>query len=552
MGCGGSCGTCGTGGGGCSSGSCSTGGCNRLNVFDWLSDLSYSPEQERFDVIEVSFKNGARKSYYRNSNHVDVVTGDQVVVESKTSGHDIGTVSLQGELVKLQLKKKRIRKDGIQKVLRRPTERDMERYQQAKQLEYSTMTRARVIARHLGLKMKIGDVEFQADNRKATFYYTADGRVDFRELIREFAREFRIKVEMRQIGSRQEAGRIGGIGSCGRELCCSTWLTHFKSVSTTAARYQNLAINQAKLSGQCGRLKCCLNYELEIYLDALTEFPKNLDSLETEKGRARLVKTDIFKRKLWYVLPDNNLFIPVSLDLVKEILEMNARGEKPKDLKGSIFYSYDTGHEEPEEDPDMIVGSTSLEVIGGHEPRRKKRRKKKPGNRAKGRRGKGPGDAKGRASSKESGEKQGGNKQGGAKQGSDKSGSKSGQPRSEGGKRNKDRSGSKPANRDHRSGGKRRSDRDGQSRTEGRPKRSDKGKPENRNNRDNRDNRENPKKQSGDKRKDNAPNKSGDVDKKKSSNRRRPNRGPKKAKDGKQGGDPKSGPKKDGDNKKTD
>ncbi len=528
MGCGGSCGSCGTGKGGCSSGSCSTGGCNRLNVFDWLSDLSYAPEQKPYNIIEVSFKNGARKSYYRNSNNVDCVTGDQVVVESKTAGHDIGTVSLQGELVKLQLRKKRIREDGIQRVLRRPDERDLERYQQAKELEYKTMTRARVIARYMGLKMKIGDVEFQADNRKATFYYTADGRVDFRELIKEFAREFRVKIEMRQIGSRQEAGRIGGIGSCGRELCCSTWLTHFKSVSTTAARYQNLAINQAKLSGQCGRLKCCLNYELEIYLDALTEFPKNHDTLETEKGRARLVKTDIFKRKLWYVLPDNNLFIPVSLELVKEILEMNARGEKPKDLKGSVFYSYDTGVEEVEEDPDMIVGSTSLDVIGGHEPRRKKRKKRrKPGSSQNNRRNRPKQGASGERKEGEEGKKKARRQRPDGQKSAERdrnSGSRSGSDKGEGSSRQ---------------------DRRGEQRKDSRRRNQDQQKK--RGDQKQHDKRGSKKDQStGEQQKRNS-----DSTKSRSQSKRRSNRGPRKPRDGKDGGEKKPGPKKDAGNDKA-
>ncbi|MEM8907113.1 MAG: regulatory iron-sulfur-containing complex subunit RicT, partial [Bacteroidota bacterium] len=242
---------------GCNSnGGCASGGCNRLNTYDWLSGLDIA-DPEPLDILEVSFKHGARKTFYRNPEHNHIITGDMVVVDTG-SGFDIGRVSLTGELVRLQMKKKRVNEDSIlQKVIRRANERDLQRLEEGRNQEVATMIRARAIARSLDLEMKIGDVEYQGDRRKATFYYTADGRVDFRELIRHYAKEFRVKIEMRQIGARQESARIGGIGSCGRELCCSTWLSDFKSVSTAAARYQNLAINQSKLSGQCGRLKCC-------------------------------------------------------------------------------------------------------------------------------------------------------------------------------------------------------------------------------------------------------------------------------------------------------
>ena len=243
-----------------------------MNTFDWLSVMDVE-DPEPFDIVEVSFKNGARKSFYKNPESLDIITGDNVVVETGT-GYDIGRITLSGDLVRLQMKKKNVDEDAVlHAVLRRANDRDMERLEEARSMEKHTMIRSRVIARTLGLEMKIGDVEYQGDKRKATFFYTADGRVDFRELIRHYAKEFRVKIEMRQIGARQESARIGGLGSCGRELCCSTWLTDFKSVSTAAARYQNLAINQAKLSGQCGRLKCCLNYELDTYLDALEHFP---------------------------------------------------------------------------------------------------------------------------------------------------------------------------------------------------------------------------------------------------------------------------------------
>ena len=261
---------------GCRSNGGCTGGCNRLNVFDWLSDLPFSAQQDTCKIVEVSFKNGSRKAFFRNLTNIDCYTGDMVLVEAKTGGYDIGRISLSGELVRLQMRKKAIAENSdLPRLIRIATENDLDRFEDIKRQEHDTMVLARVIARQLGLRMKIGDVIYQGDGRKATFYYTAEDRVDFRELIKQYAREFRIKIEMRQIGSRQEAGLIGGIGTCGRELCCSTWLTDFKSVSTVAARYQNLAINQAKLSGQCGRLKCCLNYELDSYLDAIKSFPKN-------------------------------------------------------------------------------------------------------------------------------------------------------------------------------------------------------------------------------------------------------------------------------------
>lgn len=321
---------------GCNSnGGCSTGGCNKLNTYDWLSQMDL-PDTNEYGFVEVSFKNGSRKSFYQYSPYTHAVTGDMVVVESGT-GLDIGKLSLSGDLVRLQLKKKRVDAETIQhKIVRKANHRDLERLQEARDKEKDTMIKARIIARKLELDMKIGDVEYQGDKRKATFYYIADGRVDFRELIKSFAKEFKVKIEMRQIGARQESARIGGIGSCGRELCCSTWLTDFRSVSTAAARYQNLAINQTKLSGQCGRLKCCLNYELDTYMDALEAFPKGVDKLMTEVGRASLVKTDIFKRTMYFCYDTTSgprgKFYPLSLERVKEIHEMNKKGEKPSEL----------------------------------------------------------------------------------------------------------------------------------------------------------------------------------------------------------------------------
>lgn len=326
------CSSCGTTPGGCKSkGRCSTGGCSRMEVYDWLADIALTPF-DQYPVFEVSFKNGARKGFFRNDHHLDICNGDNVVVESAI-GYDIGQVTLGGELVKVQMKKRRVKEnEELPRILRIASEQELELMKQARAREKETMLQARVIARNLGLDMKLGDVEYQADNKKATFYYTANHRVDFRELIKVLAKEFKVKIEMRQIGARQEAGRVGGIGSCGRELCCSTWLTNFKTVNTSAARYQNLSINQTKLSGQCGRLKCCLNYELDTYLDALKDIPQKADILETEAGPARLVKTDILKGIMYYQYQGAGTFYPIPIDKVKTILEMNAKKQKPADL----------------------------------------------------------------------------------------------------------------------------------------------------------------------------------------------------------------------------
>src|SRR5579863_4664671 len=316
-----------------SNGGCSTGGCNRLNVYDWLANLPFSDPESGCRIVEVSFNQGSRKDYYRNATTHIFERGEMVTVEG-VSGFDVGEVTLTGEIVRLQLKKRGIeeRNPDTRKILRRATERDLDILRQNKARERDALIRSRAIARQLKLDMKMSEVEIQADGRKATFYYIADDRVDFRELIKIFASEFRVKVEMRQIGARQEAGKVGGIGSCGRELCCSTWLTDFKSVNTTAARYQNLSINQSKLSGQCGRLKCCLNYELDTYLDALQQFPDNADTLQVAKGTALLVKKDIFKYLMWYVLPDSNKQYPLLIERVKQIKNLNKQNIIPDDL----------------------------------------------------------------------------------------------------------------------------------------------------------------------------------------------------------------------------
>ncbi len=329
------CGSCGTTPGGCkNNGSCGSGGCNKLNIFDWLSNMELPKGQSQFNIVEVRFKNGRKDFYIIKEPGMSLFTGDIVSVET-SPGHDIGTVSMAGELVKLQLKKKSIDPNSaeIKKIYRKAKQNDIDKWEAARALENPTMYRARTIAVELKLNMKISDVEYQGDKTKAIFYYTADERVDFRELIKVLAEEFKVRIEMRQIGARQEASRLGGIGSCGRELCCSTWLTDFRSVSTSAARYQQLSLNPLKLAGQCGKLKCCLNYELDTYLDAIKDFPDSNVRLNTQKGNAFHQKTDIFKRLMWFSYPDNpGNFIPVPIDRVKEIIELNAKNEIPAEL----------------------------------------------------------------------------------------------------------------------------------------------------------------------------------------------------------------------------
>lgn len=360
-------------------GSCSTGGCNKLNTYDWLSHIDL-PDYGNYDLVEVSFKNGSRKEIFRKPDFVYIATGDHVVVESAAGGYDIGQVALMGELMQIQLKKYRIKDTQIlPNILRQANERDLERLAEARAAEKEAMIQARIIVRDLNLDMKIGDVEYQGDKRKITFYYTADGRVDFRELIRIFAKEYKVKIEMRQIGARQESARIGGIGSCGRELCCSTWLTDFKSVSTVAARYQNLAINQSKLSGQCGRLKCCLNYELNTYLEALQDFPKNVNSIKTKKGNAVLIKTDIFKRSMYFAYRTEFGIADIqqlSVEQVKELHSQNQQGVLPEDL-GDVKTTNNFTPKK-EEDLGFIDGAGSLEL---KQLDKKKKKKKSKGNR---------------------------------------------------------------------------------------------------------------------------------------------------------------------------
>lgn len=331
MGCG--CGTLKNGKvGGCqNNGACNTGGCNKMNVFDWLSNMEI-PSSDKFNYVEVRFKNG-RKDFYRNADKVNLTTGDAAIVEVP-NGHHLGYVSMQGELVRLQMQKKKVPIDNeIKKIYRLANQRDLEKFEDVKKRESPTLFRTREIVRQMKLDMKLSDVEYQSDNTKAVFYYSAEERVDFRELIKILAGEFKIRVEMRQISLRQEAGRLGGIGVCGRELCCSTWLSEFKNVATSAARYQNLSLNPSKLSGQCGRLKCCLNYELETYLEALEVIPKIERPLLTDIGEAHLQKTDIFRKILWFGYARENKWYPLNIDRVNAILELNRNGKKPATLE---------------------------------------------------------------------------------------------------------------------------------------------------------------------------------------------------------------------------
>lgn len=362
--------------GGCNNnGSCGTeSGCDKLEVFDWLSNMALPSGQDPFDVMEVRFKNG-RKEFFRNVNNLPINVGDIVAVEA-SPGHDMGVVSLSGELVRLQLKKKGVppNSEEIRKLYRKAKQADIDKWHEAQNLEQETMFRARTIAVKHNLQMKISDVEYQGDKTKAIFYYTAEERVDFRELIKVLAEEFKVRIEMRQIGARQEAGRLGGIGSCGRELCCSTWLTDFRSVSTGAARYQQLSLNPMKLAGQCGKLKCCLNYELDSYMDAIKDFPDMANTrLETQKGTPYHQKTDIFKRMMYFTYssePDN--FIPVSVDKVKEIIQQNKAGEKPPHL---IDKSLAEPVKEKIPDYENVVGQDSLTRFDN--AKKKKKRPKK-------------------------------------------------------------------------------------------------------------------------------------------------------------------------------
>ncbi|MCF6350116.1 MAG: hypothetical protein L3J23_03675 [Flavobacteriaceae bacterium] len=361
-----------------SNGTCASGGCDKLSVYDWLSNMTLPGYQKKFDHIEVRFKNG-RKAFFKNEPNLSISIGDIVAVECK-SGHDIGDVSLTGELVKVQMNKKKVKigNENIFKIYRKASQKDIDIWQEARNKEQEVQRKSRLIVSRLGLKMKLSDIEFQGDGKKATFFYTADERVDFRLLIRELATTFNIKIEMKQVGLRQEAARLGGIGSCGRELCCSTWLTDFRSVSTSAARYQQLSLNPLKLSGQCGKLKCCLNYELDSYMDALKEFPNTDIWLQTKQGTAMFQKMDIFNGFIWYVYKENPMkWHQLTVAQANEIIEQNKKGEKPYNLEE---YSNELVLDEPQKNIfENVVGLDSLTRFD--KPKRSKRRNNKNRNR---------------------------------------------------------------------------------------------------------------------------------------------------------------------------
>jgi len=379
------CGSCSTGGGctpnGCkSNGSCGTGGCQTMEVHDWLSNLDMPSSYKPFQVTEIKFK-GSRKEFFLNNDNIYLEIGELVAVEGPTGGFDVGHVSLTGELVRVQMKRRKTPLDQVtKKIYRKATEADVEKWNAAKEMEWETMHKARKLALDLRLSMKISDVDYQADKTKATFFYTADGRVDFRELIKKMAESFRIRIEMRQIGMRQEAGRLGGIGSCGRELCCSTWLTNFKTVSTAAARYQNLSLNTLKLAGQCGKLKCCLNYELDTYLDALKDIPDRIENLDTEAGYARHQKTDIFKKIMWFSYQGDENWIPVAAARVKEIMAMNKAGKKAPNLKEEAVQIAAPVVVEKSFDYENVVGQDSLTRLDDRSKNRNKNQKNNRNN----------------------------------------------------------------------------------------------------------------------------------------------------------------------------
>jgi cell fate regulator YaaT (PSP1 superfamily) len=358
-------------------GTCGTDSCNKLTVFDWLSNMSVSNGEAPFDCVEVRFKNG-RKEFYRNTEKLTLSIGDIVATEA-SPGHDIGIVTLTGELVKIQMKKKGVNPTStdVQKVYRKASQKDIDIWSEARDKEEPMKVKAREIAIDLKLQMKISDIEFQGDASKAVFYYTAEDRVDFRQLIKEFAQVFKIRIEMKQVGFRQEAARLGGIGSCGRELCCSTWLTDFRSVNTSAARYQQLSLNPQKLAGQCGKLKCCLNYELDTYMDALKDFPEFETKLYTEKGDAICQKQDIFKGLMWFAYTDNfaNWHV-LKIEHVKDIIAQNKKKVRVSSLE-------DFAEEivsEPETTFSNAMGQESLTRFDQPKKKKNNNKKRRPKN----------------------------------------------------------------------------------------------------------------------------------------------------------------------------
>ena len=358
-------------------GTCGTDSCNKLTVFDWLANMSLPNGEKPFNWVEVRYKNG-RKEYYYNTENLTLSIGDIVGTQAK-SGHDIGMVTLTGELVRVQMKRKNIPEniEEALKIYRKASQKDIDIWSAARDKEEPMKVRARQFAIDLKLQMKISDIEFQGDASKATFYYTAEDRVDFRELIKVFAREFRTRIEMKQVGFRQEAARLGGIGTCGRELCCSTWLTDFRSVSTSAARYQQLSLNPQKLAGQCGKLKCCLNYELDTYLDALKSFPKTETKLYTEKGTAVCQKTDIFRGHMWYAYEGEWMnWHKITTVQANEIIELNKADKKITSLEE---YASDL-LEDTKTEFENVVGQDSLTRFDSPKSNKKRKNNRRKGN----------------------------------------------------------------------------------------------------------------------------------------------------------------------------
>jgi len=339
-------------------GTCGTDGCNKLTVFDWLANMELAEGEVPFDWVEIRFKN-SRKEFFKNTESLPLKIGDVVASEAEF-GHDIGTVTLTGQLVKVQMQRKKAPFDDqteVQKIYRIATQKDIDKWIDLRNKEEAMQVRARQIAIDLNLKMKISDLEFQGDGSKITFFYTANQRVDFRELIKIFAKEFSTRIEMRQVGLRQEAARLGGIGSCGRELCCSTWLTDFRSVSTSAARYQQLSLNPQKLAGQCGKLKCCLNFELDSYMEALKAFPSTDVKLLTEKGEAVCQKSDIFKGIMWYAYKGDWItWFPLEVTDVATIVELNKNGLKAESLEAYVVVQESS----PQVEFESVLGQDSL------------------------------------------------------------------------------------------------------------------------------------------------------------------------------------------------
>ena len=372
-----------------SNGTCGTDSCNKLTVFDWLGNMQLPQGEKRFNIVEVRFKN-SRKEFFTLPDQLQVAVGDLVITQLE-NGYDLGMVTLTGELVRFQMKKKKVTSDSeeVKNILRKANQKEIDKWQSFRDREPEIQKRARQLAIALKLEMKLSDVEFQGDGRKATFYYTAEQRVDFRQLIKDMAQAFNIRIEMRQIGLRQEASRLGGIGSCGRELCCSTWLTDYRSVSTSAARYQLLSLNPQKLAGQCGKLKCCLNYELDAYRSALKNFPKTDTQLQTEKGIAVFQKMDIFKEQIWYTYKGDWMnWHQLSLSSVNEIIAKNKKNEKVASLEEFSLELKATATATKDLIFENVVGQDSLNRFDQQKnktnknKKRRNRNKKKPRNNA--------------------------------------------------------------------------------------------------------------------------------------------------------------------------